>query len=250
MRASGLLIVSLVFASALSGCEYGRRYVNKPWGKGTYIPAMICGAAGAGVGVAIQNERGGSAEVTIHNADGTTTRVRHEDDKELWKGAVVGAPVGAIVCALVGHALFDHEAAPPTPERVAAAPAPPPTPEPVPPPSAKRIVLRGITFDFDKSDIRPESRPVLDAAVQSLRDNPNIRVSIEGHTDAIGSEKYNQALSVRRAQAVFRYLVNHGITPDRMEVVGYGESRPVADNDTDSGRAQNRRVELRTISAP
>jgi len=110
--------------------------------------------------------------------------------------------------------------------------------------------LRGVHFDFDKSDIRTDSRPVLDEAAQTLLGYPNVRVSVEGHTDAIGSAAYNERLSVRRAEAVFRYLVNHGVSPDRMEVVGYGKSRPVADNETESGRAQNRRVELHVVNQP
>ena len=130
----------------------------------------------------------------------------------------------------------------PPPGRV---PEPPPPPPPLePPPVKKRIVLRGVNFDFDKSDIRPDSRPVLDEAVATLRENPEIRVSIQGHTDSRGTEEYNLKLSERRANAVYRYLVAGGIAPDRMEVVGKGESEPVADNSTDSGRAQNRRVEL------
>ena len=115
---------------------------------------------------------------------------------------------------------------------------------------SKRIVLRGVHFDFDKSAIRPDSRPVLDEAVDVLKENPNVRIAVEGNTDNVGSDLYNEKLSVRRAEAVFRYLVNHGIAPERMEVIGYGESRPVADNDTESGRAQNRRVELHVVDQP
>jgi OOP family OmpA-OmpF porin len=109
-------------------------------------------------------------------------------------------------------------------------------------------VLRGVHFDFNKSDIRPDSRPILNEAGEILKENPDVRISVEGHTDAIGSDQYNQQLSLRRAEAVFRYLVNHGIPPERMEVIGYGKRHPVASNDTDSGRAQNRRVELRVVS--
>jgi outer membrane protein OmpA-like peptidoglycan-associated protein len=69
----------------------------------------------------------------------------------------------------------------------------------------------------------------------------------EGHTDAIGSDAYNQSLSERRAEAVRRYLINGGITPERIRTEGFGESRPVASNETDEGRAQNRRVELRVL---
>jgi OOP family OmpA-OmpF porin len=108
-------------------------------------------------------------------------------------------------------------------------------------------VLRGVNFDFDKDEIRPDSRPILNAAVKILSENRDVHISVEGHTDAIGSDEYNEQLSLRRAEVVYRYLVNHGVAPDRLEVVGYGESRPVATNDTPSGRAQNRRTELHVV---
>jgi outer membrane protein OmpA-like peptidoglycan-associated protein len=224
-----------------SGCGVVQRPGwNKPWGKGTWIPALVCGAIGAGVGVAIQNERPGCSTLTI---DGRT--FQDCDDEELWKGAVIGAPVGAVLCALLGHVFLDpapYIEEPPPP------PPPPPTPEPTPLPLVKRrIVLRGVNFDFDRADIRPDSRPILDQAVAILHENPGVLVVAEGHTDALGSEEYNEALSIRRAEAVFRYLVNRGIAPERLRVEGFGESRPVATNDTEVGRAQNRRVELRVL---
>jgi outer membrane protein OmpA-like peptidoglycan-associated protein len=246
MRARRGVVTVLIALTVLPGCEYGRRFIRKPWGKGTYVPAVVCTAVGAGVGVLIQNERSGTSTVTVANPDGTRRSISVSDDKELWKGAAVGAPIGAAVCGLLGHAIFDHEVATPPPPP----PPPVPTPEPLPPPSSKRIVLRGVNFDFDKSDIRPDSRPILNEAVEILKENPNVRISVEGHTDAIGSDAYNEQLSLRRAEAVFRYLVNHGITPERMDVTGYGKRRPVADNETEAGRAQNRRVELQVIAAP
>jgi OOP family OmpA-OmpF porin len=86
---------------------------------------------------------------------------------------------------------------------------------------------------------------VLDEAVATLKQEGAIAVVAEGHTDAVGSDEYNQALSLRRANAVRDYLVAGGIDAARIQVEGYGESRPVASNDTDDGRAQNRRTELR-----
>jgi OOP family OmpA-OmpF porin len=241
MRGRWEIITGLIALMVLPGCEYGRRFVRKPWGKGTYIPAAVCAVLGAGAGVGIQEARRGTSDVIVNGQV-----VAHEkDDAEYWKGAVIGAPIGAAVCGLIGHAIFDREATPPpTP----APPPPTPTAQPLPPPSAKRIVLRGVHFDFDKSDIRPDSRPILNEAGEILKENPDVRISVEGHTDAIGSDGYNQQLSLRRAEAVFRYLVNHGIPPERMEVIGYGKRRPVASNDTERGRAQNRRVELRVMS--
>jgi outer membrane protein OmpA-like peptidoglycan-associated protein len=131
---------------------------------------------------------------------------------------------------------------PPPPPAPAVAEAPPPAPVPV---EKKKIVLRGVNFDFDKSDIRPDARPILDEAAETLKEYSAVAISVEGHTDAVGTDQYNQGLSVRRAEAVRNYLVERGIDRARMSVEGLGESRPVATNDTDDGRAQNRRVELR-----
>jgi OOP family OmpA-OmpF porin len=108
-----------------------------------------------------------------------------------------------------------------------------------------RVVLRGVTFAFDRAELEPESGPVLDIAVERLRECGGMTLAVEGHTDAVGSEDYNLGLSDRRAGAVRQYLVDHGIGADRLTVSGVGEARPVASNDTADGRAQNRRVELR-----
>ena len=112
------------------------------------------------------------------------------------------------------------------------------------PPVKRRIVLRGVNFDFNSAEIRPDARPVLDQAAELLKENPEVDVRVEGHTDSVGSVEYNQALSLRRAEAVYRYLVNRGVDPERFTVEGLGKSRPIANNDTEAGRAQNRRVEL------
>jgi outer membrane protein OmpA-like peptidoglycan-associated protein len=133
------------------------------------------------------------------------------------------------------------------PEPVEAAPPPPPPPPPAPV-VKRRIILRGVNFDFDKSNIRPDARPILDEAIRTLKEEPAIRVRIEGHTDSVGTEQYNQRLSQRRAQAVKEYLVRGGIAASRLESVGMGESDPVASNDTADGRAQNRRAELEVLN--
>ena len=107
------------------------------------------------------------------------------------------------------------------------------------------ITMDGIYFDFDRATIQPESRPALEGAAKILKENPGIRVEIQGHTDSRGSDAYNLGLSERRAQAVVNYLVQElGIDASRLTAKGYGESRPVADNETDDGRAINRRVDF------
>ncbi len=248
MKARWVLIVTLIGATGLPGCEFGRRYVNKPWGMGTIIPALVCAGGGGGLGWYVQDIRPGTSTGTVIDQNtGETRTVRVEDDPEHWKGVVIGAAAGAVLCGLAGHYFLDPEPSTPTPPP----PPPPPSPTPMPtlpPPVVKRIVLRGVNFDFDKSDIRSDSRPVLDEAADILHANPNVRIAVEGHTDAVGTDQYNEKLSMRRAEAVYRYLINQGVPPERMEAIGYGESRPVADNETASGRAQNRRVELRVVN--
>lgn len=141
------------------------------------------------------------------------------------------------------YAFNGPEAAPPPPRPT---PRPPAAQAPSPPPVVKKkLILRSVHFDFDKSNIRPDAVPVLDEAVETLKAEGGIAVIVDGHTDSVGSEAYNQRLSQRRADAVRQYLVQHGIPSGRVTSEGFGESRPVASNDTEDGRAQNRRVELR-----
>ena len=104
--------------------------------------------------------------------------------------------------------------------------------------------LRGVEFAFDRSDISSDSAVVLDLAAEQLVACPDVRVDVEGHTDFIGTEVYNQGLSERRAAAVKQYLVGKGVAAGRMQTVGYGESRPIAQGRSDEDRARNRRVEI------
>jgi OOP family OmpA-OmpF porin len=129
-----------------------------------------------------------------------------------------------------------------------AAPPPPPPPPVAPAPvqdNCGRIVLRGVNFAFDSAEIDPSSSVVLDAAADQLKECPNVAVRVEGHTDSVGSDSYNQGLSERRAEGVDSHLVGRGVSASRLTAVGFGESQPVASNDTDEGRALNRRVELK-----
>jgi len=113
--------------------------------------------------------------------------------------------------------------------------------------SEDRLVLIGVNFAFDKSDLLPESYPVLDKAVDLLNDKPDVNVEIEGYCDYIGTEDYNQVLSVERAKTVRNYLVSKGIAETRLTTVGYGKGNPIADNETEEGRALNRRIVFRII---
>ena len=132
--------------------------------------------------------------------------------------------------------------APPAPV-VVPPPAPQPAPAPVPvPPRRELLTLRGAVFAFDKFDLTVWAKDTLQRAVTLLKANPDAEVEIQGHTDSVGSETYNQALSERRANAVKAYLVSQGIAEHRITTKGFGELQPIADNSTAAGRAENRRV--------
>lgn len=110
-----------------------------------------------------------------------------------------------------------------------------------------RVVLRNIFFDFDKADLLPQSYVELDRLYKLLVDVPTIKIEISGHTDNKGSASYNQGLSERRAKAVVDYLVAKGIPLERLTYAGYGLTQPIATNDTEEGRALNRRTEFKII---
>ena len=133
----------------------------------------------------------------------------------------------------------------------AATPAPAPAPAPVPvvvaPASEKVTFAADAFFDFDKSVLKPEGKAKLDDLIDKMK-GINLEVVIAvGHTDSIGTDAYNQRLSVRRAEAVKSYLVTKGVEKNRVYTEGKGEKQPVADNKTAAGRAKNRRVEIEVV---
>jgi OmpA-OmpF porin, OOP family len=144
----------------------------------------------------------------------------------------------------------------PAPEAPKPAPAPAPAPapraepkpEPKPKPVAEKVTFAAdVLFDFDKSLIKPEGKSKLDDLAGKVK-GVNLEVVIAiGHTDSIGTDAYNQKLSVRRAESVKAYLVSKGIEANRVYTEGKGESQPVADNKTREGRAKNRRTEIEVI---
>jgi len=133
---------------------------------------------------------------------------------------------------------------PPPPARPAPpAPAPPPPPKAVAPPTFENVL-----FNENKTNISPEAAKVLDVDGRILKENPNVRVEIGGHTDSTGSDKADMAISLKRAESVKKYLMDKfNISGDRLVVKGYGKTKPIADNSTKEGRAKNRRVEFRII---
>ena len=128
-------------------------------------------------------------------------------------------------------------------------PPPPPPPKPAPPPPPKPApVFENIYFNENKTNIDPTAAKALDRDGEMLKENPDIKVEIGGHTDALGSEKANLKISEKRAESVKKYLMDKfNIASDRMVVKGYGSSKPIADNSTKEGRAKNRRVEFRIL---
>ena len=101
-----------------------------------------------------------------------------------------------------------------------------------------------INFDFGKSINRDESKPIIEQIVQMLNSNPDLKIGMEGHTDNVGTPASNKTLSEARAKSVVSAIVGQGISADRLIPAGFGQDKPVADNNTEEGRAKNRRVEL------
>jgi OOP family OmpA-OmpF porin len=208
--AAGLLVVFLA-----TGCALRER----KWGG--------CAIAGGIAGAAIGGVTGG---VAVNNAQ--------DDPTNAERGAGIGGGIaaGGLIGALLGHAICDPEKEAPPP--------PPPPPPPAPKKPEPIVTLHGANFDFNKATLKPSGKQALDQAVVVMKGKPDLKVSVEGHTDSIGPDAYNLKLSERRAAAARDYLVTQGIDPSRITTRGFGESKPIASNDTEEGRAENRRVEV------
>jgi len=176
-------------------------------------------------------------------------------------GAALGLLTGGLICYAQdgdedGDGVFDRrDRCPDTPANTPVehhgCPLPqyPASVKPVetPAPSAEVITLSdagNVLFDFDKADLKPAARDKLDALMGKLQNADVVSIKVIGHTDSKGSDAYNQALSERRASSVAAYLLQKGLAPNKLTSEGRGESQPLADNDTEEGRAENRRVEL------
>ena len=105
----------------------------------------------------------------------------------------------------------------------------------------------GVTFDFGKYDLKPQFYPALNNVAATLKEYNQTIVEVSGHTDSVGSAEFNQRLSEQRANTVGNYLIGQGVVRERFEIVGMGKNYPIASNDTDAGRAANRRVEIRVL---
>jgi outer membrane protein OmpA-like peptidoglycan-associated protein len=231
------LLATAVLGALLTGCAttapYGDPYAsnppvyddpNTPQDESMEDPNRTARGALIGAGI-------GAVAGLLSGDDATERRQR----------ALVGAGVGALAGGAIGRYQDQQEAAL---RREMAG-------------TGVEVVRQGdnitldmpsaITFGFDSSSLNPAFHSTLDRVASTLREYGQTIIEVAGHTDSVGTDSYNQALSVRRAQAVADYLVARGVNRDRIIVVGAGETRPVASNDTESGRAQNRRVEITIV---
>lgn len=181
--------------------------------------AVIGAGAGAAVGGVIGNQTGSTA-----------------------RGAIIGAVVGGAAGAIIGHQM-DQQAKE--------------LDQSIPGAKVERVgegievtFDSGLLFDFDSDRIKPEAAKNLQELASSLNKFGNSNLMIVGHTDSQGEDAYNMALSVRRANAASAYLQSQGVPASRISTAGRGESEPVASNDTDAGRQQNRRVEVAIYASP
>jgi len=176
--------------------------------------AGVGAAAGAVVGAIIGNQAGGASKT----------------------GAVVGAAAGAAIGAAVGHRMDQQQ------KELQQIPG-----VEVTRPAENEIAVHltnDILFDFNSAALRPESQSTLRNLASNFQRYPDETISVEGHTDNVGSAAYNQTLSENRAYSVKNYLVDQGVPSSRVSGVGYGETRPKASNTTPEGRQLNRRVEI------
>jgi len=199
-----MLVALFLLAGLWAGCE---SLSNTEQG------ALIGSGAGGAAGAVIGKAAGGTAE-----------------------GAILGAVIGGTAGAIIGQRMdrqaeeLDEELEDAEVERVGE--------------GIKVTFDSGILFDFDSSELRPAARRNLDELAASVRDFDDTEIMVVGHTDSQGSASYNQGLSERRANAAYRYLADQGVRPSRIRALGRGEEEPVTSNDTESGRQENRRVEV------
>ena len=205
--------------------------------------AALVTAAGAQT---VDNWRNGNGELAWKNGAGDLCW-----RSSSWTPATAAKGCdGAIVPKPVAPAPAPAPAARPAP---VPAPAPAPVARPAPAPAAPAVAATKVTyaadafFDFDKSALKAEGRAKLDDLVGKIKGISLEVIIAVGHTDSVGSDSYNQKLSVKRAEAVKAYLVTKGIEKNRVYTEGKGEKQPVADNKTSEGRAKNRRVEIEVV---
>ena len=182
----------------------------------------------------------------IHNWRSSAGDVWKNSVGQCWRDSSWTPATAAVGC---DGAIVPPPPAPAPAPVVAPAPAPAPKPAPAPAPAvaSKVTYAADAFFDFDKAVLKPEGKAKLDDLVSKVK-GINLEVIIAvGHTDSVGSDAYNQKLSVKRSEAVKAYLVSKGIEKSRVYTEGKGEKQPVADNKTKEGRSKNRRVEIEVV---
>ena len=195
---------------------------------------------------------GVSAQTVDNWVSGTGLPWKNGTNELCWRDGVWTPATGLAGCDGVPVPAAPAAPAPapaPSPApAAAAAPAPAPAPAVVAAPTSEKVTFAADAFfDFDKSVLKPEGRAKLDDLVSKMS-GLNLEVIIAvGHTDSVGSDTYNQKLSIRRSEAVKSYLVSKGVEKNRVYTEGKGEKQPVADNKTSEGRAKNRRVEIEVV---
>ena len=239
-----MVTLNVLFTQRCCGF-FPKRRTMKKLNKVALLFASAVLAAGAQAGVPAAD--GGN---TVNNwQNGTGEYVWKNGTQEYcWRDAVWTPATAAKGCD--GALVPPTPPAPPMVTPMAPPPpmAKPPAPPPPPPAAATKVTYAADAFfDFDKAVLKPEGKAKLDDLVGKVK-AINLEVIIAvGHTDSVGSDAYNQSLSVRRAEAVKAYLVSKGIEKNRVYTEGKGEKQPVADNKTAEGRAKNRRVEIEVV---
>lgn len=184
----------------------------------------------------------------------------HSDGDEAGEGAAiaVGSAVGGAILGYAVCSIFEVAEVAPPPPPPPPAPEPEPEPEPVaipappapapePDPCVEIVALEGVNFETNSAELTSEARGVLAGVIEQLATCPDIAISVGAHTDSMGAEAYNLDLSQKRAASAAAFLVEGGLSAERLQSEGFGESQPIAPNDTAEGRAQNRRVELSPV---
>jgi OmpA-OmpF porin, OOP family len=239
-----MVTLNVVFTQR--GCGFfPKRRTMKKLNKVALLFATAALATAAGAQSRVTAADGGNRIDNWQNGTGEYVW-KNGTNEYCWRDSSWTPATAAKGCdgALVVAAPAPPPVAAPAPQ--AARPAPPPPPPP-PPAATKVTYAADAFFDFDKSVLKPEGKAKLDDLISKVK-GINLEVIIAvGHTDSIGTDAYNQKLSVRRAEAVKAYLVSKGIEKNRVYTEGKGEKQPVADNKTAEGRAKNRRVEIEVV---
>jgi OOP family OmpA-OmpF porin len=245
-----LVMVTLNVVFTQRGCGFfPKRRTMKKLNKVALLFAVTALATAAGAQTRVTAADGGNRIDNWQNGSGEIVW-RNGTNELCWRNAFWTPATAAKGC---DGALVPPPPPAPAPPPPAAAPTPPPAAAPAPapapqPPAATKVTYAADAFfDFDKSVLKPEGRAKLDDLVGKVK-GINLEVIIAvGHTDSVGTDAYNQRLSVRRAEAVKAYLVSKGIEKNRVYTEGKGEKQPVASNRTAEGRAKNRRVEIEVV---